>query len=54
MGQRYAREPITLHVCADCGVYVANPLVHDAWHSASHNEQSWVAVGGPVATTTSA
>jgi hypothetical protein len=32
MGQRYAREPIVLHACADCGAYVADQLVHNEWH----------------------
>lgn len=32
MGQRYARDPITVHVCADCGAYVADELAHNAWH----------------------
>jgi hypothetical protein len=34
MGQRYARDPIVVHVCADCGAYVADQPAHDAWHNA--------------------
>jgi hypothetical protein len=33
MGQRYARDPIVVRVCADCGAYVADQLAHDAWHN---------------------
>lgn len=43
MGQRYARDPITLHVCGDCGAYVADQLVHNAWHI---GQESWVAPAG--------
>ena len=32
MGQRYARQPIILYECADCGSYVADQLVHEEWH----------------------
>ncbi|HWH99248.1 MAG TPA: hypothetical protein VNT27_02875 [Propionibacteriaceae bacterium] len=34
MGQRYARAPIVVQVCADCGVYVADQPAHDGWHDA--------------------
>jgi hypothetical protein len=45
MGQRYGRDPISLHVCGDCGAYVADQVVHNAWH----NGQSSVfqAAGSP-------
>jgi len=34
MGQRYARAPIVVQVCADCGAYVADQAAHDGWHNA--------------------
>lgn len=34
MGQKYARAPIVVRVCADCGAYVADQPAHDAWHNA--------------------
>jgi hypothetical protein len=32
VGERYAREPIQVDVCADCGAYVADRQVHNEWH----------------------
>ncbi len=30
MGERFAREPIVVHACGDCGAYVAYVADHDA------------------------
>jgi hypothetical protein len=45
MGQRYGRDPITLHMCGDCGALVADQLVHNAWHN--RKSSVWQAAGSP-------